>query len=111
MLILIYMSKTENVIPRALKNVHLFNMTLALGGATSSNSSCRDKREKKLCVGGETWENRKRELSGKESQYLWRARMFSSVENQDRRELNSLATHMHNRQRWMALRSEATKCL
>lgn len=47
MLILVYTSKTENVIPRALKNVRLFNMTLALGGATSSNSSYRDKREEK----------------------------------------------------------------
>lgn len=55
MLILIYMSKAENVIPRALKNVHLFNMTLALGGATSSNSSCRDRQKNKL---GETWESR-----------------------------------------------------
>lgn len=64
MLILIYMSKTENVIPRALKNVHLFNMTLALGGATSSNSSCRDKREKKLCVcvGGDLGEQEKRAI-------------------------------------------------
>lgn len=55
MLILIYMSKAENVIPRALKNVHRFNMTLALGGATSSNSSCRDRQKNKL---GKTWESR-----------------------------------------------------
>jgi hypothetical protein len=48
MFILSCMSKAENVIPRALKNAHLFNMTLALGRAISSNSSSRDKREKKL---------------------------------------------------------------
>lgn len=88
MLILIYMSKTENVIPRALKNVHLFNMTLALGGATSSNSSCRDKREKKLCVcggrlgrtGKESYLERKASTcGGQECSVLWRTKIVDSL--------------------------------
>lgn len=33
------------------------------------------------------------------------------MENQDCRLLNSLAIHVHNRQRWIALGNEATRCL